>query len=519
MAKEKFFWADAIAERMINERGKKEIYVCASGITPSGTVHIGNFREVITTDLVVRALQDRGINVRFIYSWDDFDRFRKVPKNVPEKFEKYIGMPVSDVPSPSGRGTYAEYFEKEFEESLKEVGIKPEFIRQSIMNKKCKYAHLIKTALDNKEIIMEILDKYRKEPLAKDWYPVAIYCEKCKKDFTKILGVSGYEIEYECKCGFKNKIDYRKKGIVSVKWRTDWPMRWKYEMVDFEAAGIDHNVFGGSFMTGKQIAKEVFDYEGPIGLMYEWLTVKGIKLRDFHSSKGNVFTLKDVGEIYEPEVLRYLFVGTRPNKGFQISFDNDVIKIYEDFDALEKKYFDRKANKQERRIYELSCLKKTTKNFSTKNFGATKSRTQDFVGKNKPKRESFRHLITLVQSCKAGKLKGSAKVRAEKVRNWLEKYAGNDMKFEIQEKIKIKLNKKEKEALILLREFLKKKNYSEKDLFNEFYKICKDVDINNKDFFAAAYKVIINKQKGPRLTALILDVGKDKVIKLLEQIR
>jgi len=496
MAKEKFFWADAIAERIIKEKGKKIEYVCASGITPSGTIHIGNFREVITTDLVVRALRDKGVKVRFIYSWDDFDRFRKVPVNVPKKFEKYIGMPVSDVPSPFGKGSYAEYFEKEFEESLGNVGIKPEFINQSVMNNKCKYAHLIKVALEEREIIMEILDKYRREPLAETWYPVSIYCEKCKKDFTKVLGVSDYEIEYECKCGFKNKIDYRKKGIVSVKWRVDWPMRWTYEKVDFEAAGIDHNVYGGSFMTGKQIVKPVFNYDGPIGLMYEWVKIKGGTV--FSSSGGNAVSLNEVGEIYEPELLRYLFVGTRPNKAFQISLDNDVIKIYEDFDTLEKKYYDRKANKQERRIYELSCLKRT---------------------KNKPKRESFRHLITIVQSGKAGELKGNVKIRAEKVKNWLDKYAGEDMKFEVQTKIKTKLNKKEKEVLILLREVLNKGNLKEDKLFNEFYEICKIVDISNKEFFAAAYKVIINKQKGPRLTALILNVGKEKIIKLLNQIK
>ena len=495
MAKEKFFWADAIAERILKEKGKKPVYVCASGITPSGVIHIGNFREVITTDLVIRALQDKGVKTRFIYSWDDFDRFRKVPKNVSAKFEKYIGMPVSDVPSPFGSGSYAEYFEKEFEDSLKEVGIKPEFIQQSVMNKKCKYAHLIKVALDEREIIMEILNEYRKEPLAKDWYPVMIYCEKCGKDFTKVIGVNGYEIEYECKCGFKNTIDYRKKGIVSVRWRVDWPMRWKFESVDFESGGADHSAPGGSFDTGKKIVKEVFDWEAPMYQLYEWIKVKGGI--EFSSSSGNALSLKDVSEIYESEVLRYLFVGTRPNKGFQISFDNDVIKIYEDFDALEKKYYDRKANKQERRIYELSCLKRT---------------------KTKPKRESFRHLITLVQSGKMNELKGVVKVRAEKVKNWLEKYAGDDMKFEVQTKVTAKLNKKEKEALILLREVLKH-NLNEADLFNRFYEICQKVDISNKEFFAAAYKVIINKHKGPRLTALILDIGKEKVIKLLNQVK
>ncbi len=179
---EKFFWADEIANKIIKERGKRKEYVCASGITPSGTIHIGNFREVITTDLVVKALENKGKKVRFIYSWDDYDRLRKIPKNIPKTHEKYIGMPLSEIPSPFKGKSYAEFFEKEFEKSLKKVGVNPEFIRQSLMNKKCKYAKLIKLAIDKKEEIKEILNKYRKEPLSKDWFPLNVYCEKCKKD-------------------------------------------------------------------------------------------------------------------------------------------------------------------------------------------------------------------------------------------------------------------------------------------------------------------------------------------------
>ena len=63
-------WADQCAEKIIRERGDLDSYTCASGITPSGTVHIGNLREIISVDLVVRALRSRGKKVRFIYSWD-----------------------------------------------------------------------------------------------------------------------------------------------------------------------------------------------------------------------------------------------------------------------------------------------------------------------------------------------------------------------------------------------------------------------------------------------------------------
>lgn len=497
---EKFFWADQIADKIIKEKGKKKIYVCASGITPSGTIHIGNFREVITTDLVFKALRDKGVKAKFIYSWDDYDRLRKVPKNIPEEkkeeFRNYIGMPVSDVPNPFGKGKYARYFEEQFEKECRAVMVEPEFIRQNEMYKKCKYAEGIKKAIDNKEKIRKILDKYRKEPLGDDWEPFAVYCEKCDKDFTKAISVEGYEIEYECECGFRGKFDFRKKGNVKLNWRSDWPMRWDYEKVDFEPGGIDHSVPGGSFTTAKEIVKEVYGYEAPKYQLYEWVRGKGGT--EFSSSAGNVMTLSDVLEVYEPEILRYLFVSTRPNKGFAISFDNDVVKIYEDFDALEHKYFSNEATAQEKRIYELSVVN---------------------VPKKKPERIGFRHLTTLVQTGKAKELKGEQKKRAEKVANWLDKYAGDDVKFEIKDKIEYELSDNEKRAMIMLKEALAVKDYDETELFSEFNEIANAVRITNKEFFQTAYTVIIGKTRGPRLASLILTIGKDKIIKLLEQVK
>ena len=442
-------------------------------------------------------MKDKNKKVKFIYSWDDYDRFRKVPKNVSENYEKYLGMPLSEIPSPFVKNkSYAKYFEEEFEKSLEKVGIFPEFIQQNVMNKKSKYAKLIKLAIEKRKEIMEILNKYRREPLKEDWYPVSVYCEKCKKDFTKIISIKDYIIKYECKCGFKGEFDFSKKGLVSVKWRVDWPMRWKYEEVDFEPGGIDHSVEGGSYTTAKEIVKEIFNWEPPIYQFYDWIKIKGGK--EFSSSKGNALTINETLEVYEPEILRYLFVGTRPNKGFQISFDNDVIKIYDDFDALENKYYEKLADPREKRIYELSKLK---------------------ITKEKPKRISFRHLITLVQTGKIKQLKGTEKTRAEKVENWLENYAKEDMKFEIQDKITLDLTEKQKQALVELKESLVLNDFNEDELFNEFYKICEAVGIKGREFFETAYNVIINKNKGPRLASLILAVGKEKIIKLLNQIK
>ena len=129
-------WADQTADRIIAQKGRsgKPHFTCASGISPSGTIHIGNFREIISVDLVVRALRDAGEKVRFIYSWDDFDVFRKVPANMPkrEMFEGYLRWPITEVPDPYGDvESYARHNEIELESTLPAVGIEPEYLYQA----------------------------------------------------------------------------------------------------------------------------------------------------------------------------------------------------------------------------------------------------------------------------------------------------------------------------------------------------------------------------------------------------
>src|SRR5688572_10847904 len=101
-AVENFHWADQAAQRIIKTRGNKEVYTLAAGISPSGTVHFGNFREVITIELIKRAMEKAGKKVRFIFSWDDFDELRKVPKNMPqqEMLSQHLGKPISTIPDP-----------------------------------------------------------------------------------------------------------------------------------------------------------------------------------------------------------------------------------------------------------------------------------------------------------------------------------------------------------------------------------------------------------------------------------
>ena len=338
-------------------------------------------------------------------------------------------------------------------------------------------------------------------------------CEKCGKDSTKVLSYDGdFKIKYECDCGYSDEVDFSKRGIVKLPWRLDWPMRWNYEKVDFEPGGKDHSTPGGSYDTGKQIIKAIWNRDAPTYQLYEWISIKGGG--QFSSSEGVITTPKEVLEIYEPKVLRWLFAGTKPGKEFSISFDLDVLQLYEDFDECERIYFDEQAvgNEKEKlnqkRIYELSCIE---------------------IPKKFPEQPGFRHLTVLAQIYGGDLVKAtkgyndkSVKVRAQCAYNWIQKYAPEDMKFKvhikISDEIKDLLSDKQKKALNLLKGKLEKNNYDNQSLFNEFYKICEEAGIKNTDFFEGAYLALIGKKKGPKLANFILALGKERVIKLLNEL-
>ena len=192
-------WSDKIAEKIISRNPDKEEYVCAAGISPSGSIHIGNFRDIATSLFVVKALERKGKKAKLLFSWEEYDRIRKIPVNVQKAdkgVEKYIGASYADAPNPFGteEATYAEYFEKEFEASIRRFGIKMDYRYQARMNKSGKYKEYVIEALRKRGEIFDILDSFRtqdaQEGEREAYYPVSIYCPECNRDTTKITSLS-----------------------------------------------------------------------------------------------------------------------------------------------------------------------------------------------------------------------------------------------------------------------------------------------------------------------------------------
>ena len=518
-------WADTYAQKIIREKGEKECYTCASGITPSGTVHIGNFREIISVELVVRALRQLGKRVRFIYSWDDYDVFRKVPKNMPkpELLETYLRKPIVLVPDTSDRGaeSYARRNELDVEEVLPTVGVAPEYIYQASRYRSSYYAEGIRHALECRDEIRAILNEYRTEPLGDDWWPVSVFSSFTGKDTTTVLGWDGeWGLTYrDDSTGQEETIDLRSTSYAKLPWRIDWPMRWAKEGVDFEPAGKDHHSEGGSFDTSSKIVK-LFGGSAPVSFQYDFISIKG-RGGKISSSSGEVVSLPDVLEVYTPELTRYLFASTRPNTEFAISFDLDVLKIYEDYDNCERVTFglvdaNEKKKEKESRIWELSQV------------------DPDRLPKTPGYQVPFRHLCNLLQ-IHGGDIDAVISLfddilpdQVERMRtrcrcawNWIRNFAPEDFRFALQggDDALAVLTDAEKKAVRDLADYVDEHLGvdDDKTFSTWIYKAASDNGLENAAFFRAVYLALIGKEKGPKLASFLRSCGKERVHAILSR--
>jgi lysyl-tRNA synthetase class 1 len=515
-------WADHAAEQLIQLHPEKSQFVAASGISPSGMVHIGNFREVITSEFVVRALKDRGKQVRFLYSWDDYDAFRKVPANLPQKdvLEKNLRRPISEVPDPFGTDTsYASHFEKEFEAELKPMGIAPEYIYQSKAYKSFRYTDGIRTALENQATIVKVLNASRTEPLPADWWCVSVYCKDCGKDVTTVRAYRAPTLlDYSCKiCKKDDTIDFAKEAGAKLLWRVDWPMRWAFEGVDFEPGGKDHSSMGGSFDTGSEIIRQVWKREPPFYVQYDFVLAKGLGAK-LSSSSGNLITLAEAQLIYEPAVIRWIFASRKPNLDFTIAFDLDVMRTYDDFDRCERYAYGTEEGEPrkvsyEKRIYELSCP------------------TLPTSWAKQPAQFGFRHLCNMLQINEGNLEKTKAlyaienpedaarfTTRAERAWKWINEFAPDEFKFKLrtsEQTADKTAHPQAIEGVIALLEKPGVEKQPEDVLANSIYEVMKSNGLDAKRFFPEIYRALIGKPNGPRLASFLIGIGPTRAAALL----
>ena len=395
-------WVTRLADEVIEEarhRGLDGPIVCASGISPSGPIHLGNFRELITPHLVADEIKRRGIDCEHLLSWDDLDRFRRVPKNLPgvdESWEQYIGMPLTAVPAPAGsaHASWADHFKAPLVEAMVATGIVVREVSQTERYRAGAYRDQVLLAMRERFAIDKVLDQYRtleadeaarqkatgkgrqqgkaaklteeqaaaateaergSGAAAEDdgsegaagYYPFKPFCTACGTDFTTVTAYDDdtHALSYACaRCGHSETVDLDTFTNGKLVWKVDWPMRWAHERVLFEPSGVDHQSPGSSFVVGKDLAP-IFGWERPIGPMYAFVGIAG--MAKMSSSRGGVPIPTDALEVMEPPVLRWLYARRRPNQSFDVAFGPELQRLYDEWDALHRKVSDGSAQPAE----------------------------------------------------------------------------------------------------------------------------------------------------------------------------
>lgn len=527
-------WSDKLAQQIIDRNPNKEEYVCAAGISPSGSIHIGNFRDIATSYFVVKALRKKGKKARLLFSWDEFDRMRKVPVNVAKvnsDMEKFIGCPYVDVINPfegSDAKNYAEYFEKEFEESIVKFGIDMDYRHQAEMYRSGKYTEYVLLALKKRKEIFDILDSHRTQDAEEGerdaYYPVSIYCPECGRDTTKITSLSDdcTQAEYVCKCGHCGKFDFTKDFNCKLAWKIDWPMRWMYEGVDFEPGGKDHASTNGSYDTAKDIAKKIFGYTPPLFQGYEFIGISDNNLSTgkMSGSSGLNLTPATLLKLYEPEVLLWLYAKNEPLKAFNFCLDDGILRQYFEFDKMLSDVRSGKANELTNEI--MSLCEVEGRNIECVPMGLIVQLGSVVDFNEKMLEVVFEKIGTPYKAAQFSD-------RLERAKFWLEKCSPENVNtlcakrnWETYET----LDENEKKEIADLFAFLSAGNYDLDGLQTELYAIPARVyglskedkalkNIQSK-FFRNVYMLLINKEKGPRLYLFLYAIEKERYIKLLD---
>jgi lysyl-tRNA synthetase class 1 len=310
-------WADEVADAVVAS-GRRA--VVSTGISPSGDIHVGNLREVVTGDAIYRALGDRGIPAKLNFVCDNFDPLRRVyPFLDPAVYEPLVGKPLSEIPCPCGEHrSYGDHFLAPFLESLQTLRIAVEVLRADELYKSGAMTECIIAALENRDAVAAILETLTGKKVEPEWSPFNPLCPECGRlTGTQVRGFSASDrtVDYSCACGARGRVPMAGGG--KLVWRIDWPARWKALGVTVEPFGKDHATRGGSYDTGARVAREVFGIEPPLPVGYEWIGLKG--MGDMSSSKGNVLSIAKALEITPPEVLRYMILKERPQR--KLTFD------------------------------------------------------------------------------------------------------------------------------------------------------------------------------------------------------
>jgi lysyl-tRNA synthetase class 1 len=535
------FWADAVADA-IEQRDPAEPVVIKGGVSPSGIPHIGHPNEILRGYFVAEALRDRGYEVRQVFTSDDRDRLRKLPRRLADlegnivglgevdagALGRNLGRPYTDIPDPFGCcDSYGDHFTELLRKDMSRLGVDVEFVSNTQLYQDGEYDDVVRTVLENQDTARAVLTNYQ-DKIDDSYVPFFAICAECGQLTETITSVDldAGTVSYRCTdietggdtidgCGHEGTAALSEGKL---PWRFEWPAQWQICDVDFEPFGKDHAE--GSWPSGVDIARNVLGIEPPVPMVYEWFTLDGEALS---SSGGHVVTVDEVLELLEPEVIRYFFAKA-PLKQRDFSIER-IDQLVDEFDRFEEVYHAAVGERDDAAEASESDRERATRAYPMLvdepsedriripyTFAAVLGMTDD-----PDLREEIARREGHIPDDAPEWAVEEALERVERARRWARR-TGNefDYKLKRQEMPAVTLDDETAQALDDLAAFVEA-DHDGQEIQAEIYETADRYDIEVPDLFQTGYRLFFDDDEGPKLGPFLGKLDRQFVVERLRR--
>ncbi|RLG47637.1 MAG: lysine--tRNA ligase [Thermoproteota archaeon] len=530
------FWVDAISKAVLErekelDRGLKVLRV-ECGIGASGFPHIGSVGDAIRAFGVKLGLDALGTKSELIAYSDDRDGLRKIPVGVPSDYERYLGMPVTDIPDPwKCHSSYGEHMSQLLLEALEMLELEFTFISATQAYKSGLLDKSIDILLRNHEKVDQIIREEVGSSKPLGWIHYWPVCERCGRIYTtrvtKVLPEEGkvlYVCDQEFKgikgCGYNGEASYR-RGTGKLAWMGgEFAARWAALGISFEPHGKD---ITDSFRVNARICKEILKFDPPLTIVYEmFLDRTGSKIS---KSKGNVITPQQWLRYSPPEVLRMLmfkrYKGTRAISLEMIpTYINELEEKLAEYHNLDR-IKDPRRRINIKRLVEYSYLLEKVPEPKEYRFGTI----MNVISLLPFKQMDEQSLLRLVSEI-IGKY---YEIPQEKLRedSWfiqLHRCALNYLN-EIVPYIHVETPKIDPKTLETIEKFLDsiEDDMNPEEIQSLAFSLARENQVPIRKFFSAVYFFLLGRSSGPKLGPLIrrlgIETSKSLILSAIERIR
>jgi len=176
--------------------------------------HLGNVNEIMRGFVVAEVLRERGHEVRQVFTTDDRDPLRKLPRkladldgNVVDLGEvnagalgKNLGHPYTDIPDPFGCcDSYGDHFSKLIEDSATLLGVDIDVVSTTELYESGEFEDLTRYVLEHQDEARAVLSEYQ-DKIDEEYVPFNPICSECGKITETVTAVDldAETVEYEC---------------------------------------------------------------------------------------------------------------------------------------------------------------------------------------------------------------------------------------------------------------------------------------------------------------------------------